>query len=483
MSRLANASMLWSRRASGPVHWLVLFAVVGALACLAPRTAAQAPGATAAQAPGATAAQAPGATAAASLTRYVPQHDLIACLEFEGLDAHGEAWRKTAAYRLLNNTSMGALLEDLATQVIDQTQQSRPQDQRVPAGRVLNVLKQVARSGLAVALFGKPNGEHVMLVIRKGSQQDVARLMEHMTANEPGQPDQIPAPIQKGGRTVHPLGTENCWWLEKDDLILTDQEGIETVVAVIEGKQPSATAHPLRSVLSRSSEGFEPAAYGFVDMAALPAPPEKAARLGLGGVKRIELQWGFQGEALLTRLHVAAPAPRQGLLGLFDQPTFDAASLPLIPAGRTAFAVLSIDLAKTYDRVVSLLKSAEPAAEQGIDAFENAFRGQLGLNVHNDLLKHLGPKLALYSQESGAAPAENPMAALMSVYTGLTLSIEARDPAELGKQLDVLIKSVNQVLSQHRLAGLPTRRSSARRTGPPWSTSLTSLPARSRTDR
>ena len=35
-----------------------------------------------------------------------------------GLDAHADAWQKTAAYKLLNDTKLGALLEDLGLLVV-----------------------------------------------------------------------------------------------------------------------------------------------------------------------------------------------------------------------------------------------------------------------------------------------------------------------------------------------------------------------------
>ena len=78
-------------------------------------------------------------------------------------------------------------------------------------------------------------------------------------------------------------------------------------------------SNPARSVipfarLRKTANGFEPVAYGFLDMAALPPLPPDAVSLGLDGVKRIELQWGFQDDALMTMLRVVAPAPRRGLL-------------------------------------------------------------------------------------------------------------------------------------------------------------------------
>src|SRR5436309_1382498 len=56
---------------------------------------------------------------AAPLARYVPRQDLFFYLEFDGLDAHADAWKHSAAYKLLNDTKLGALLEDLTRQGIE----------------------------------------------------------------------------------------------------------------------------------------------------------------------------------------------------------------------------------------------------------------------------------------------------------------------------------------------------------------------------
>jgi prepilin-type processing-associated H-X9-DG protein len=244
------------------------------------------------------------------------------------------------------------------------------------------------------------------------------------------------------------------WWVEQGDLILIDNDAFDTIVGVIDGKQPSAASHPLRAALTQPKDSFEPAAYGFVDLAALPPVPENPRKAGLDGVKRIELQWGFQDEALMTLVRVIAPSPRRGVLAFFDQPTFDLRSLPPLPAGHPAFAVLSVDLARTYDQFAALVKSTNPGGEQSVEAFENAVRGQFGLDPRNDLLKHLGPKLALYSQATAPPPpGGNPMAAVMAAYTGLTLTFQVRDEAALSKQLEVLIKGINQVLGQRPQGG------------------------------
>ena len=116
--------------------------------------------------------QTAGTSTAAPLARYLPQQDLGIYLEFEGLEAHAAAWHKSASYKLLNDTSLGKLLEDIVTQAIDQAQQTAPEGKRVAAADFLNLLKHVARNGLALGFFGKEEiNPRVAIVIRNGNRR------------------------------------------------------------------------------------------------------------------------------------------------------------------------------------------------------------------------------------------------------------------------------------------------------------------------
>ena len=88
--------------------------------------------------------------------------------------------------------------------------------------------------------------------------------------------------------------------------------------------------------------------------------PPQAVQLGLDGLKRVEIQWGFQDDALMA---VSASWPRHP--GAASWPCSisrrsTSATLAALPAGLTGFAVLSLDLAKIYDQIVELVKQAEP---------------------------------------------------------------------------------------------------------------------------
>jgi prepilin-type processing-associated H-X9-DG protein len=387
----------------------------------------------------------------ASPSRYIPAQNLGIYLEFEGLDAHEAAWRKSAAFKVLNETSLGTLLEDIAGQVIEQAQQSTPPAKRIPPAQYLGLLKLGVRRGLAVGvLVGKDEDTQAVVVIRKGHQKEFLDLLQSaLEADKPGARAEV---VEKNGRTVHVHGGA-AWWSEHGDLVITGRTMVDGVLSVVDGKQPSALGHPLRAALTQPQADFEPVAYGFIDLAALPPLPADAARLGLDGLKRIEFQWGFQDDALRTVIEAVAPSPRRGILALADQPTLKLDTLPPIPAGLPAFTAFSIDLGRTYDQIAALARSANPQGAQGVEGLENAIRTQFGFDLRNDLLRHLGPRLAIYARQVNPAPAGNPLAEMILPYTGLTLTLEARESDAIGKHLDTIVKVVNQLLAQRPAGG------------------------------
>jgi len=402
----------------------------------------------------------------------VPRQDLFGYLEFEGLEAHQKAWRGSASYKLLNDTKLGALLEDLAAQGIEMYQASAPAEKRVKPADVIETVKYVARHGFVVGAWGKGDVKpDVVVVIRRGDRPEIRRWFDAFVKTLPpaqgvdrgprpkrravstlppaqGVDQSRTTPIQKAGRTLHPLnGPFTAWWSEKEDLVITSSP--DAVLAALDGKQPSAVNHPLRAQLAKAENGFEPVAVGFLDLTALPPMPPQAAQLGLDGVKRIQLQWGFQDDALRSVLGVVAPVPRKGMLALLDQPTFGARSLPPLPAGLTGFTVLSLDLAKTYDQIAALVKQANPQGAANVANFEAMARQRLGVDLRQDLLEHLGPSLAFYAQATPKGEAGgNPAAMMLQQFAGYTLTAQVRDQGGVARALDSMIKSINAALTE-----------------------------------
>lgn len=391
-----------------------------------------------------------GQTSTSSLARYVPAEGLSVYVENDGFGTHSEAWGKSAASKLLNETSLGVLLEDLATQGINAMMAGGPPAAGRPSGaEVLNFVKQINKNGFAVGVFGRqPNAIRMMVVVRGAAKGELRQFFDKYADPKGPQGADAPAKVEKAGRALTPLG-DGFWWAEKDDMVFASGDLADSVLAALDGKKPNATTHPIRAELVKAAAGVDQVALAFVDVKALPPIPPQAAALGLDGLERIEYRLGFQGEALVSEIAVVAPEPRSGILGLIDQPTFDKSTLPPLPEGLTGFTVLSVNFAKTYDKVVALMKAVDPRGGAGVDAFEKAVSDQFSLRLKEDFLAHLGPKLSLYMVESPEAGG-NPVAAVMGGLFDVTLGIQTDDQAAIGKVLDILITVANQAVAANQ---------------------------------
>ena len=131
------------------------------------------------------------------LARYVPREGLAVYVEFDGLDAHDAAWKASAAYKVLNETKLGALFEDVFTQLVVASQAP------VQPGDLIGAFKMVARQGFAVGVWGKDPGDlYTVTVIRGGARPEVRRLFEMMARlGRPVPADGKPARRRPGGRS------------------------------------------------------------------------------------------------------------------------------------------------------------------------------------------------------------------------------------------------------------------------------------------
>ncbi len=323
------------------------------------------------------------------LARYVPAKDLVLFIEFDGLDAHADAWRKTATYALLNGTKLGPMLADLGMQVLDEVIASAPAGAMPKASDIVDLLRLAARDGFALGVMagGREGGPPSVLVLNNGARNGTPEILGRF----PGKWREI----RRGPRTLHMAGEGDAasgWWVEGDDLLIAGPRAADSdaILDAIDGKSPSAAGSPVVAELRRADTGFEPLLIAFLDFANVPTPPE-AARLGLDGLKRIDLRWGFQDRALFSVVRVVAPAPRKGLLALLDGPTFRLGQVPAIPTGVENFTVFAADPDVIYDKVVALLKQGDPGAEARIAAAEKAVAEALGARLKEDILGRLGP--------------------------------------------------------------------------------------------
>ena len=341
------------------------------------------------------------------LAHYLPAEGLAGLFEHRGLDAQPDAWKGTAAYKMLNETSLGAMLEDIATQVADRALQAAP-GVPISGKETVALLIHLARKGFAVGFLVNPQPPQpraVVVVIRDAAKNDVFKQVigRIPPLNEPA----ARRVEQPGGRTVWVSDAPPIrWWYEKDDFVASiapNNAATDPVADVLDGKAPSALKHPAYVELSKPIPGQVPVGMFFVDLATMvdrsvmPPLGGRAAELGLDSIKRVESRWGIQDKGLVIAVAVQAPRPRRGILALFDQPPMGPGTTVVAPQGVTSFALLSVDPIRFGDAVVAILKQNDPDTAASIGRFAKKFQDRTGLNLRDDLLGKLGPRMAVMS--------------------------------------------------------------------------------------
>lgn len=381
----------------------------------------------------------------APLGRYVPAKDLLVYVEFQGLDSAGDAWAHSAANRLLTETKLGKLLEDLITQGGGLAITNIPAANRPDVKQIVPLVKHIFTKGFALGVSFSDKGLSSALVLRAAKRDP---LLASLPKQLEGAGVQA-VKSTKGAREVNEIKsaegeTNATWWYEGDDLVVAFADAANAVIAAIEQPETSAVRHPIRADLAKAGDGYSPVLSAFVDLSAIQVLPPALAQMGLDGVKRVELRWGIQDEAVFGELRLVAPSPRRGLLALLDDsPTFNRQNLPPIPQGSSRFAVVSLEPAKFYDRITGVVKDMQDGGVDPVDQWENTIQRELGINLRADVLARLHPPLTMVSKPAPAAIVAGVAAALGE----MSLALKVDDSAAFAKTMDEVVARVNKALA------------------------------------
>ncbi len=382
-----------------------------------------------------------------SLARYVPSDGLSILLEHDGLHSQPKVWEASATYKMLNETKLGIMLEDILTQLIDHGLRSVPQPP-LKGKEIVGLVEHLIDKGFAIGYCGPlnaPTPKAAVVVIRDANKSDTFKKLMKMIpqAQEPAA-KQIDAP---GGRKVWTMeGAPVRWWFEKDDFVFSfaPPGAPDPVVAVLEGTAPSALKSPLRNTLWKgTSSDYTPIGVLFVDLSTLPQLPPQAVQLGLDGVKAVEASWGLQGKATVTMIGIQAPKPRRGIIALFDQPAIGTATRYTPADGGNDYTVMSIEPGKFVDGIFALMKQADANSAANAQKFAAEFERRTQVNLRKDLLGKVGPRIAF---SSGGGLGLSNIFGMWFHPPDFGIVAELKDPEAFQATLDKLIASLNREL-------------------------------------
>jgi hypothetical protein len=428
------------------------------------------------------------------LSRFVPKENLVFYLEFAGVDSYPDAWKETASQKMLNDTPLGAMIEEVSGQLLDKALAFVP-SHTLSGAEMVTLVKHAFHSGWVLAINIDPKGpEHTRgtLVLRGATAREFrplsARLLGWVMGNG-AKPQRAP----KEGRqlvVVPATGSAQAsgafdhgwvWWAENDDLVvgLFSPISADAIIATLDGKSPSAVEHPLVKDLAQADGKFQPICFGFAELANCPEAPAKLAKQ-LGSIKqewgidRADLRWGFEGPALMTVARLTAPKPRKPGLAVFDGKTFEKNSLLPIPDGIDSFIELSVNPSQLLETIKML--APDGAVQDQIEEITQSIHGSGQIDFQKDLLAHLGPKIVGYVTSGRSAtttdePAESALskgfslaaavAALQSSFPKLTLVAQVNHPDVFGNALDAAIIAINSELKAQAIEKATEERDAA----------------------
>jgi hypothetical protein len=416
------------------------------------------------------------------LGRYVPKENLVLYVEFAGLDAFEAGWKKTAAYRMLNETPLGVMLEEVSAQLLDKVASSFP-NRKLGGAELVSLAKHAARSGWVLALHTPTKSAadttpvRATFVLRgaaatKELRSLSARLMGLVMGNsrpkieyKEGRP-MVVVPASGTSGAPAASGASWAWWTEKNDLaVATDfPSNVDAIFATLAGKTGSALEHADIKKLFQPEGGFQPICVA--SALAANAPPSPSGFVGFlhhaqaeWGIPRIDLRAGFDGEALLAVCGVVAPKPRKGPATLFDQPAFDTTTLLPLPEGVVSFTELSV----SPNQAIELLERLAPgdSIQAHIDEFAESIQRAGKVDLKKDLFAHLGPRIALFlapgrsattNDDSLASAAREGLSltavasVVQSLFPKLTLVAEVGNHAAFAAALEAAMIVVNKEL-------------------------------------
>jgi hypothetical protein len=225
--------------------------------------------------------------------RYIPAKGLIAYLEYDGLDAHAEAWRATAAHDLLVKTSAGSMVLGLVKQLTG-VYLENDFGGLLTVPEAMTIAEVMVRRGFACGICQDETAYHGMLVVNDIGRAEHLKRFGRLRDVFNATPSVVFAEIERSqfrGRTIYaPEGDEPfSAWFEGDDLIVvldldsannqdanarqkqraeTHRTHMGKMLDCADGRRPDAGRHP--SFLSARAEGkdlkgFEANGLWFVD--------------------------------------------------------------------------------------------------------------------------------------------------------------------------------------------------------------------------
>jgi prepilin-type processing-associated H-X9-DG protein len=343
---------------------------------------------------------------AQTLADRVPA-DAIAYLGWKGADSPDNGYAGSHLQAIIDASGFAQLRDQLIPQLMQKvTQQSKDNGEAaLMAKTVLGIVWRhptaVFFAGMTQDATGKP-APKLGLIIQAGTDSDA--LMTIFNAATHG-PDAAPlsGAFTIGDSTVFLIGYASA------DAIPSATNNVKSLKADEDFSHMTAET------------GQDPLICGYLDGvrsfaaidAAVAANSDDSAKdmwikardaSGLTGLKHASFGAGFNGRDWQQNAFIDAPAPRTGLLTVFEPTPIDPALLARIPSSATSAAICQFNVGELLRQIRAIIIATNPAAGDIFDKGMGIAQMMVGRNLQRDILDPLGSQWATYTDASIPAP-------------------------------------------------------------------------------
>jgi hypothetical protein len=372
-------------------------------------------------------------------------------LRFDGLKAHEQTFRQTAAGKMLQG-ELGTFLGELGTYLTDLLQRAAQNDPN--AGPIITdlstLLRDLYQNGLVLAVEARqinPPAATAVLVFPGGGREGAAVLPLLKRINEASMAEVHDVKIGKRFvHQVHNAPIQLGWWAEGNDAVLClgTEEPAAYACKIDAGKTGIGALALYRKV--RNFKEFTNAARGYVDIASLaklvgqlsPEADRLVDELGLKDIASLTYVSGFDGPAQRAVIELETQGQRRGLMSLGSNKTLRLQDLPALPNNASRVTAGTMEIGKSYDVVLQLVlggvKLFAPAQEDTVKEGIKTVEALLGVDLKKDVFDQFGQIYVSYS-----SPSEGPLG------LGGLIALQVKDGKKLVEALERMTKAAGFV--------------------------------------
>lgn len=346
-------------------------------------------------------AASPSALFAQALADRVPA-DALLYVGWKGADTPGTGMQGSHFEAVLKDTNFKAVLDDVMPQVLNKLSNGDP-DAQTKFKAIMSLAEPLWRH--PTAIFIQATGEAQMpfragVICQAGAGvKDLVKQINDHAAQGGQDAKQFIQASESGDLVVVSIGmpTPN----------LLPEPGGETLA------KDAAFAATLKQTVSDpfvvgyvNVEGI----LGTVDRAVAEQQNDQAAQIwsrvreatGFDGLKRAAFAGRFDGKDWSSAAFVEAPAPRKGLVALFDAKPISPEVMKMIPSTAATAQVVQFDFAALFKEIRNVAMAVDPRAAQGFDQAMGAIQMTIAKNPITDVLEPLGDTWVMYSDANVA---------------------------------------------------------------------------------